>query len=264
MRKKLLIPFITISLIILSRGYSVSVETCESGIGDWQCEVNKICVCDISGSCTNGDLLVYQGDVTNLLCAPSISGSSVDIFWDDCGNPSGHIIVRADCDEGQSSEEVIDIVDLSDGGPQTTVTTSTITTTTEVYCNYVCRSTCMEDNNPPLCYERISHGTQGCPFGQVCCESILKECPSTEPGEPAITDKTCPYECCIDMPGYEYKPCPSGLSCCDNLCKESCGSTGLKIPKQIVFWIILATAIPLVAFLIFSWRRESLGDLPEY
>ncbi|MBD3156191.1 MAG: hypothetical protein GF368_06125 [Candidatus Aenigmarchaeota archaeon] len=263
MIKRIGITIISILLLISFRVYSVSIDSCSSGIGEWECESDGVCSCEIF-DCTDGDLLVYQNDITNLLCAPPILDSSSDIFWEECGNPSGHVIIRADCEEGQSSEKTINIIDLG-LVPETTTSVPTTTTTIAEYCNYVCLSSCTEDNNPPLCYHRISHGSIGCVSGKICCESILKECPESEPDEPVIIDKTCPYQCCIDMPGYEYKPCASGLKCCDNSCKETCESSPkVKIPRQIALWIILATAIPLVAFIIFSLKREKLADIPEY
>ena len=69
--------------------------------------------------------------------------------------------------------------------------------------------------------------------------------------------RPCPYECCIDMPGYEYKYCPSGLACCDHLCKESCKPSGFNISKSLIFWVLLASILPIVAFLIFIWKKNA-------
>lgn len=247
---------------------SVSIEYCKSDGTYWECEKDEICSCRVSEDCESGDLLVYETDIRTLFCAPRIINRYVDINWEDCEYSTGKIKVMAICDVGQSEEKEITIYSNSGdnggggggGGSQTTTTT----TTTITPCNYVCQAVCTDDNNPPFCYRRISHGTTGCTGGTICCESILKTCPQPSPNATFQEDKTCPYECCIDMPGYEYKYCPSGLACCDNLCKESCKSSGFKISKSLIFWVLLASILPIVAFLIFIWRKNADSNIPEY
>jgi len=66
------------------------------------------------------------------------------------------------------------------GGGGSSATTTTLPETTTLPCEYNCQSTCADDLTPPLCYERISHGTQGCSGGTVCCESLEIECSISE------------------------------------------------------------------------------------
>ena len=264
--KRLMIFTISLLIFIFGSVYAVSVLNCRSyGDSNWDCEKDETCVCEIVGDCTDGDLLVYRHDITNLLCAPEISGSSVSILWENCGNPLGDVQVRADCEEDQSAQRNIRIYDVSGGSGVTTTSTTTTTTIMEV-CNYVCQSTCMNDNNSPFCYRRTSHGVSGCPGGTICCESTFIDCSTASTPEPVRTYKTCPYDCCIDDPAYEYKPCDSGLKCCDRLCKESCQETiSIKAPSsKLMFWILLAIGIPIIAFVIFALKREKLGKMPEF
>ena len=93
-------------MISLSGIFAISIINCNSGTGTWNCSSDNICTCRISGKCSNGDLLIYKNNINDLLCAPSISGSTVNISWDNCANPSGKVKIRADCEEGQSSEEI--------------------------------------------------------------------------------------------------------------------------------------------------------------
>ena len=261
MRKDIIIMVtLVIFLMSLNNIFAVSIESCKSGRENWVCDPDDICVCEISGDCTDGDLLVYKDDITDLLCAPEILGSNVDIFWEKCGNPIGEVKVRADCEEGQSSREKITISYISSA---VTTTTST-TTTTVILCNYVCQSTCSDDNNPPFCYRRIPHGTRGCPGGTICCESIFKQCPETETGTTISQDETCPYECCVDIPGYEYKPCSPGLICINRVCRESPETPSLSLPRSLLFWVIVASLIPIIAFFVFIWKKDKDQNIPEF
>jgi len=266
-----IIPAIVVLFLSFSLAYAVKIESCKSeGESDWDCHESDICICRISGDCTNGRLLVYEKDIRTLLCMPRIVNGYSDIDWDDCFSPIGEVKVRADCEEEQSSENTVNIVSGNgdggngghNGGSRTTTTT---TTTTTIPCNYVCQAMCMDDNNPPFCYKRIPHGTNSCPGSTICCESILTSCPEAGPGTTIPQDKTCPYECCIDMPGYEYQYCSSGFTCCDHLCKEKCEEgSGFNITKSLIFWIILASMIPIIAFLIFILRKKNDYNMPEY
>jgi len=49
--------------------------------------------------------------------------------------------------------------------------------TTPITCNFNCQTSCVDDDNSPSCFRRVSHGTDGCLSGIICCESIEKECP---------------------------------------------------------------------------------------
>jgi len=57
--------------------------------------------------------------------------------------------------------------------PATTTTTPPpgATTTTTVACSYNCWDQCMDDTTGPDCFDRISHGTNGCTGGLICCQS---------------------------------------------------------------------------------------------
>jgi len=268
--KKLMILISVFILFSFSLALAVSIEYCKSDGTYWECEKNGICICRLSEDCDTGDLLVYETDIRTLLCAPRISDRYAYIDWSDCDYPVGKVKVMAICNMAQSEEKEITIYDSGgdggSGGGSWGTTTSTTTSTTIIPCKYVCQAVCTDDNNPPFCYRRISHGTSGCTGGTICCESILKTCPKSSSGTTLQKDKTCPYECCIDMPGYEYKYCPSGLSCCDHLCKESCesSSSGFNISKSLIFWILLASILPIIAFLIFIWKKNADSNIPEY
>jgi len=127
--KKLLL-FMVILLISTPLVLSLNIEECHSaGDSNWNCEDSDVCTCRISGSCTDGRLLVYEGDIRNLLCMPKIVNGYSDIIWGNCMNPTDEIQVRADCVEGQSSEKTIDIF-ADQGGSTTTSITVTSTTAT--------------------------------------------------------------------------------------------------------------------------------------
>jgi len=123
----------------------------------------------------------------------------------------------------------------------------------EISCPYSCWTSCVDDNEPPICYKRISHGNAGCPGGSICCESILVECPSMTTSTTGVRKRPCPYECCIDMPEYEYKYCPPGLKCCnDHTCRDVCESPlKIKLSPLTAILVAIASFIPLVLFLLF-------------
>lgn len=264
MKNKILFPIIIIFFMGLPV-FSVSILTCKSGSKDWYCDPNKNCICYVSGQCSKGDLLVYKNDLSSPLCSPPIIDSKAVIEWDKCMNTLGEVKVRADCDEDQSTQKEIIVFSGYDSGEKTTTVTTPRSTTTTIPCNYVCQSVCDNDSTPPFCYNRISHGQIGCPYGTICCESILVDCPSTGDQKPKKAEEACPFDCCVDMPGYEYKYCPSGLKCCEHLCKETCEpKSDFTLLKSIIFWVIVAALVPLIAFIIFVFRRNSLVNVPEY
>jgi len=275
--KKLLALLITI-FTLTSIGFSINIDKCYSeGTRDWECYNDDICICKISGSCSNGRLLVYETDIRTLLCAPKIVNGFADIVWDDCFNPTGSIKIMSDCDEGQTDERTVNIITISSydsggGVRRGSRTTTTQVTTTLGFCKYICQSTCLDDLEPPFCYRRISHGTSGCLGGTICCESFMIDCPRNNnipetPETPPIENNNqldCPYECCIDIPSYKYKSCPIGLMCCDGICKETCEPKKPSFLKPILFWIILASLIPLLAFFIFILKKNKDQNIPEF
>lgn len=265
---KRIVPIIIILFLGISLVSGIEIESCKSeGKNNWECGSSDICVCRISGGCTDGRLLVYETDVRNLFpCMPKIINGYADIIWDNCDNPTGEVKVRADCSEGQSSQKTINIISPEAPPPQSNGhhgTTTTITTTTTISCNYVCQTTCVDDNNPPFCYRRMVQGTGGCPGGTICCQSILKECPKPQAGTTILQDKTCPYDCCVDTPGYEYKPCRQGLICYNNICKEA-KSPGFSLPGSLIFWVVLASLLPIIAFFIFVLKKDRDQNIPEF
>jgi len=55
---KKLIPLIIILLFGFSLAFAVEIESCKSDSDNWECDPDEICVCEISGDCT--DVYVYQ------------------------------------------------------------------------------------------------------------------------------------------------------------------------------------------------------------
>jgi len=161
MLKKIIPIFILFLLLPLAS--SVTITSCKSDDADWECQEDEICVCSISGACTDGNLIVYKSTISNLYCTPVIKNGKAEIDWDNCKNPSGTIKVRADCDEGQSSIKSIEIVSES------ATTTHSTTTTTEPEdeleeCPYEC------------CINEIYYEDEFCPSGFEC---INNECVET-------------------------------------------------------------------------------------
>jgi hypothetical protein len=155
MRKNIML-FIIFLLISPNIVLSLEIDYCKSNDDNWFCEAGEICVCEISGDCTDGVLLVYEGSIKNLLCVPEIYDDQAVIDWDACGDPREWIDVRADCEEGQSDEETILVAELVEPPIDTVQTTSTTSRTT------------------------IDGGLEPCPLDYDCCE-----------GEPEYEDFPC-------------------------------------------------------------------------
>jgi len=156
---------IALTLIVPPSTLALTIETCSSNGNDWECEEGKICTCEILGDCTGGNLLVYKESIDNLLCAPPIVGGIVEIDWDYCENPEGTVKIIADCNEGQSEEELISIISV---GTTTTTTLPEETTTVEIIkreCPYEC---CVDE---PYYYDKY------CDVGFECVDNF---CVSTE------------------------------------------------------------------------------------
>ncbi len=167
--KKILLIITLIILLSLTSVFSLSITTCKSGDLDWECELDKICNCTISGTCTDGNLLVYDNNITNPLCSPTISNSSANIDWNNCSNPSGEVNVRADCSEAQSEEETILLFGAITTTSTTIRTTTTIITTTtrlttttiQIPAKQVCPYEC--------CINMPEYNSKYCPQGLMCC-----------------------------------------------------------------------------------------------
>lgn len=140
------IKYIVIFLLLLSSPvFSLEISDCSSDTKAWSCEYDKICKCTVSGKCTNGNILVYKNDISDLICLPSIVGRYAEINRGDCGDPTGEVKVKADCDEGQSLEETIKLSAL----------TTTTTTTTKASCG---DDTCDSGENYLNCKEDCPSG----------------------------------------------------------------------------------------------------------
>ena len=216
-KSTMILTFSFILLMNFSSILAISIVNCTSNDKIWECELDKTCNCIISGTCTNGNLLVYHKNITTLLCSPKINDSIASIEWENCKNPTGYVNIRADCDEGQSDQETILLF-----APTTTTTTTIITTTTR-------RTTTT----------RATTTTIQIP-----------------------TQRACPYECCVDEPGYRDKYCSPGLTCCpDHTCKKSCEG-GLS--SKIIFWVALAAIIPIVLFLLYVWKGKASENIAGF
>ncbi|HDJ96641.1 MAG TPA: hypothetical protein ENG45_01035 [Candidatus Aenigmarchaeota archaeon] len=185
----------------------LTIETCNSNGEDWKCEIGKVCECTIEGDCTDGNLLVYNGSTSTLLCAPPIIKTSGKIDWDFCMSPGEWVTVIADCEEGQSEREIVMLLKptATTSTSTTSITTSTSTTTTTI---------------------------------------------------PEEAKEECPYECCVDEPGYEDKYCKSGYVCVDNKCvleEEEGGKEG----RSFVLPLILAFLILIIVSSVFLLKKKA-------
>lgn len=161
---------------------SVEITRCKSDDTNWLCAEGEVCVCKISGTCTDGNLLVYEGSINNLLCAPEIDDDEAVIDWYDCGNPLEWVDVRADCEEGQSEEESIYVIEeviiRTTTIPDDITTTTTRTITIDV-------TTTIEELEP-------------CPIDWECCEGELYY-----EDEPCPIDMECIDHVCVPFEGDE-------------------------------------------------------------
>ena len=158
---------------------SVDVTSCKSGTLNWLCDRGKNCVCKVSGSCSNGNFLVYDEYLTNPICSPQIIDSAVTIDWNYCNTTKDHVKARADCDEGQSPEKMI-IITGSIGTTTTTIAGTTSTTTTiyggcgiDGYCEFA-ENECLEGHEdcPEYDYE--------CSTNEKCCCYVYEGTTTTQ------------------------------------------------------------------------------------
>jgi hypothetical protein len=250
-----LITAVIFSLVILGSAHALSVSECYSDDGDsWKCSDNEFCVCEISGSCSHGDLLIYENDIDDVLCIPKIIDSQAEFSPLECMYDSGDTLkVRAVCDEGYSPEKDLDIY----LGTGTTISGTTLPSTTNPGCQYSCQITCNDDREPPYCFEAISHGTQGCSGGDICCELIPVQCTGTTLSPTTVSEHPCPYECCVDTTQYEHKFCDEGLKCCsDNKCRENCSPKAI-LPTSGLIVLILAALIPIGALMFYFLNSKA-------
>ncbi len=173
LKKTLLIILFTFLLtpILVS---SIDVTSCKSGTLNWLCERGKTCVCKISGTCSNGNFLVYDEYLINPICSPQIMDDNVMIDWIYCNTTKGYVKARADCDEGQSPEKMIIIT-----GSVEMTTTSTTTTTLyggcgiDGYCEY-------EENECLVGHEDCPEYDDECSDDEKCCCYVFEETTTTQ------------------------------------------------------------------------------------
>lgn len=184
--KKLIAIFVFVSIFLMNPmvALSVNITTCKSDSIDWLCERGRPCICKISGSCTDGNLLVYEEDMNSPLCSPRISDTSSSIDWSICDTLKDNVKVRADCNEDQSSEKMIILtgVVVTTTTPTTTISpTTTIYTGTcgvDGYCEFK-DNECLED------YEDCSEYEHECYTDEKCCCPINGGTPTTVPSKPS-------------------------------------------------------------------------------
>lgn len=221
MKKYLLCIILIISFSsILMPVLSVEITICSSGTTDWNCEIGQTCSCRISGLCTNGNLLLYRGNLTGAICSPQIIGGSASINWDYCNFTSGSSYAMADCDEGQSTQKSI----MFSQGTTTTITTTTAPVPTTSITVPSTSTTSVTNQETHKCFSEKGY-----------CEDVLTSC----------------------QEGYEY--CPEHNEECgsyDEVCCCSKQETGGIIPTwngqfKIVVFIVLAVVVGFILFLFF-------------
>lgn len=171
--KKYMISF-ALFLFLMPIVYSADISNCKSDSINWLCERGKLCTCSIAGTCTDGNILVYAEDVSNIICSPQISDRIARIDWSYCNTTLDSVRIRADCDEGQSLEKMIII-----SGTATTIATTTTATITTIETT-ISGGTCGAEgycdaaiNECIVGYEECSSYSSECSAGEKCC------CPST-------------------------------------------------------------------------------------
>ena len=167
------------SILVLS----VDITGCRSDSINWLCERGKLCICEISGSCSNGNLLVYEEVISSPLCSPQISDRSVAIDWSICDTSKDNVKIRADCDEEQSSEKMIiltGVVVTTTISPTTSISPTTIVYTgscgADGYCDFR-DSECLEG------YQDCPEYDGECHTDEKCCCLAEGETTSTIPGK---------------------------------------------------------------------------------
>lgn len=142
-------------LAVIGKTQKIEITECSSGKDPWVCYTNELCVCRISGICTEGTLMIYKNSIQDAFCFPSIEKGIAAIYLDMCNNPRGEIKVRASCLEGNSVEKTIRIEEKIER--ITTTTIATRETTTIVECSKL-GDTC---------------AYQSCCEGLYCCEDMI-------------------------------------------------------------------------------------------
>lgn len=169
--KKILLTMMVVSLIILDFVSALSISSCKSDTTEWFCEKNKVCVCEISGDCTNGNLIVYKTNFLSPLCLPEILDNEAEINWDNCQNPIGILYVRASCNEGMSPVKEINISFAP--LPTTTTTTSTTSTTSTTISTVPTTTTTVGKNPCPYecCVDEVIYEDKYCNSGYNCVDN---------------------------------------------------------------------------------------------
>ena len=133
MLRKLLVPLVI--LLSISVASAISIEYCRSDTENWLCNIDETCECRVLGTCTNGNLVVYESNPNNPLCLPRILPNGiVSIDWYACPAELGILNIKADCNEGQSAEYglILEQAPASTTSTTTTSTTTTSSTTTTI------------------------------------------------------------------------------------------------------------------------------------
>jgi hypothetical protein len=175
-RKLLLLIFLFSILFSPVLVLSVDITSCKSDVLNWLCDRGKKCTCKISGSCSNGNLLVYDEYLINPLCSPQIIGDTATIDWTYFNTSKDYVKAHADCDEGRSTEKMIIIT--APAGTTTTIKTTTTTTPyggcgTDGYCEFT-ENECLGG------YEDCPDYDYECSTDEKCCCYVLTGTTTTQ------------------------------------------------------------------------------------
>lgn len=148
--------FISIFLASIVNAQQIEITECSSGKEPWTCYRNELCICRISGTCTDGILMIYKDSIQDAFCLPSIEKGISAIYLDDCNIQIGEVKVKAFCSEGNSVEKTIRVLEkVVEAKTTTTIPLKENTTTRE--CSKV----------------GDSCAYQNCCEGLHCCEDMI-------------------------------------------------------------------------------------------
>lgn len=218
--------FLLVSILYFSLGIipvsSVEIVSCTSNGEEGICEIGRTCICSVSGDCTNGNLLLFEGELGNPVCSPSIVGGEATIYWDYCEVEEGSFLdAIADCEEGQSTP-----VSIRVSAPETTTTSVPTTSTTTSTPIEVTETTRREEKSVEEC------GINGyCEDYGVSCQPGYERCPEYDGECPGLR-----YCCCLIRRGL----------CIGGICLPE------EVDETLVFLSLLAVILAVAVFFFFT------------
>ncbi|MFH8081009.1 MAG: hypothetical protein QXO84_04020 [Candidatus Aenigmatarchaeota archaeon] len=264
------VTYFLIFLLFLNLSHSLELN-CGYKNFYGKCIMGETCSCVIEG-CNDGNLLVFENNITQPLCFPKIKDGNATIFLETCAIGKQKINVVALCNGEQSDKKTIEILlekpskciwNETSNKCQQNPDPLAERCQGDFYCVWV-------DEDKCECLKVTTIVTTTIKNQTTYISTTTSEATTTTTLQ-VSQNKPCPYECCENIKGYEDLLCEEGYVCCKknnnyyckkgNSCfeqKKASGAVGF-----LVFLLILVF-LGVIVFAVYYMKKTRVNIENKY